>query len=76
MGEGSFFCLGKVLFYKEVIYFLINNLFRHVLQTSRATGLLTLLYTKKVFKLMEKVFSSLTVHRTSSFHNFRFILMF
>ena len=31
---------------------------------------------KKVFKLLEKVFSSLTVYRKPSFHNFHFILMF
>ena len=31
---------------------------------------------KKVFKLLEKLFSSLTVHRKPSFQNFRVIFMF
>ena len=76
MGEGSFFCLGKLLFYREVICFLINNLFGNVFQTSRVIGLIPLLSNcmwnsdaKEVFKLLEKVFSSLSVH-------FRVISMF
>ena len=63
------FVWEKVLFYKEVICFLINILFGNVFQTSRVTGLITLLSNcmwnsdaKKVFKLLEKVFSSLSVH--------------
>ena len=58
----------KLLFYREVIYFLINNLFENIFQTSRVV-VFTLLSdsmwnsdVKKVFKPMEKVFSSLSVH--------------
>ena len=77
------FIWEKVLFYKEVTCFLINNLFGKDFQTSRVIGLITLLSncvwnsdTKKVFKLLEKVFSSLRVHRKSSLHNFRVISIF
>ena len=66
----------KLLFYREVICFLINNFFENVFQTSRVIGLITLVSNcmwnsdaKKVFKLLEKVFSSLSVH-------FRVISMF
>ena len=69
------FIWEKVLFYREVICF-INTLFGNVFQTSRVIGLITLLSkcmwncnAKKVFKLLEKVFSSLTVHRKPSFHD-------
>ena len=37
------FVSEKVLSYREVICFLINNLFGNVFQTSRAIGLITLL---------------------------------
>ena len=77
------FVWEKVLFYREVICFLINNLFEKVFQTSRVIDLITLLSdcmwisdTKKVFKLLEKVFSSLTAHRKPRFHNYRVISMF
>ena len=71
------FAWEKLLFYMFYIsYFLINNLFENVFQTSRVIGLITLLSNcmwnsdaKKVFKLLEKVFSSLSVH-------FRVISMF
>ena len=70
------FVWEKLLFYREVTCFLINNLFGKVFQTSRVIGLITLLSTcmwnsdaKKVFKLLENVFSSLSVH-------FRVISMF
>ena len=66
------FVWEKELFHREVICFLINNLFRNVFQTSRVIGLTMLLYVK----LLEKVFSSLTVHRKPSFHNFRIISIF
>ena len=63
------FVWEKVLFYREVMCFLINNLFGNVFQTSRVMDLITLLFNrmwnsdaKKVSKLFEKVFSSLTVH--------------
>ena len=66
----------KLLFYREVICFFINNLFGNVFQTSRAIVLITLLSNcmwnsdaKIVFKLLEKVFFSLSVH-------FRVISMF
>ena len=36
----------KLLFYREVICFLINNLFGNVFQTSRVIGLIMLLYVK------------------------------
>ena len=77
------FVWEKVLFYRKVIFFLINNLFQNVFQTWRIISLIMLLSycmwncdTKKVFKLLEKVFSSLTVHRKPSFHNFRVIFIF
>ena len=73
------FVWEKVLFYREVICFLINNLFGNAFQTSRVIDLITLLSdsdVKKVFKLLEKVFSCLTVYRTPSFHNFRVTSMF
>ena len=77
------FVWEKVLFYREVICFIINNLFEKVFQTSRVIDLITLLSdcmwisdTKKVFKLLEKVFSSLTAHRKPRFHNYRVISMF
>ena len=63
------FVWEKLLFYREVICFLINNLFENVFQTSRVIGLIMLLSNcmwnsdvKKVFKLLEKVFSSLSGH--------------
>ena len=62
------FILEKLLFYRQVMCFLINNLFRNVFQISRVIGLITILSncmwnsdTRKVFKLLEKVFSSLSV---------------
>ena len=77
------FVWEKVLFYREIICFLFNNLFWNVFQTSKIMGLIMLLPNcmwnsdaKKVFKLLEKVFSSLTVHRKPSFHNFCVISMF
>ena len=76
------FVWESVLFYREVICFLINNLFRNVFQTSIVIGLITLLSdciwnsnAKKVSKLSEKVFSSLTVHIKPSFHDFCVISM-
>ena len=77
------FVWEKLLFYREVICFVINNVLGNVFQTSRVIGLITILSNcmwssdaKKVFKLLEKVFSSLTAHRKPSFHNFRIISMF
>ena len=77
------FVWEKVSFYREVTCFLINNLFGNVFQTSRVKGLITLLSNcmwssdaKKVFKLLKKVFSSLTVHRKPRFQNFCFITRF
>ena len=66
MGKDSFFFVwDKLLFYREVICFLINNLFGNDFQTSKVIGLIMLLSNcmwnssaKKVFKLLEKVFSS------------------
>ena len=70
------FVWEKLVFYREVIFFLINNLFENFFQTSRVIGLITLLSNcmwnpdaKKVFKLLEKIFSSLSVQ-------FRVISMF
>ena len=40
------FVWQKEPFYRDVICFLINNLFGNVFQTSRVTGLLTLLYVR------------------------------
>ena len=69
------FVWEEVLFYREVICFLINHLFGNAFQTSRAIDLITLQSNcmwnsdaKKVFKLLGKVFSSLIVHRKPSFH--------
>ena len=77
------FVWEKLLFHREVTCFLINNLFGKVFQTSRVIGLITLLSkfmwnsnVKKVFKLWEKVFSSLKVHRKPSFHNSLVISIF
>ena len=73
------FVWEKVLFHREVICFLINNLFWNVFQISRVIDLIALLSdcmwnsdAKKVFKLLEKVISSLTVHSIENqvFKNF------
>ena len=63
------FVLEKVLCYRGVTYFLINNLFGNTFQASRVINLLTSLY-MKLFKLLEKVFPSLTVHEKPIFHKF------
>ena len=79
-GLRFFLLFGKMYFFIQKSSFFINNLFRNVFQTLRVTGLITLVYAKlrcsKVFKLFEKVFFSLTVHRKPSFHNFQVISMF
>ena len=47
----------KVLFYGEVIYFLINNRFGNAFQNTPIAKMVLV-----VFKLLQKVFSSLKVH--------------
>ena len=48
----------KVLFYREVINFLINNRFGNVFQKTPIAKMVLV-----VFKLLQKVFPSLKVHR-------------
>ena len=71
-----FIVYENLLFYREVTCFLINSLFRNVFQTSRVIVLIILLSNcmwnsdaKKLFEVLEKVFSSLSAH-------FRVISMF
>ena len=68
------FVLEKVLCYRGVTYFLINNLFGNTFQASRVINLLTPLY-MKLFKLLEKVFPSLAVHKKPIFHKFRVVFI-
>ena len=75
------FVWEKELFHREVIYFLINNLFWKrfsILKSNRLNNATAceIPMPKKVFKLLEKVFSSLSVHRKTSFHNSHVISMF
>ena len=73
------FVLEKVLCYRGVTYFLINNLFGNTFQASRVIDLLTPLYMKllweKVFKLLEKVFPSLAVYKKTIFQKFRVVFI-